>query len=86
MSSINGKTVLVTGASIGIGEQIALALGEKGANLILFSRTEDYEGVEAGVKNAIKEMGDIDILVNNAGLALGAPATFQDLSISDIYK
>ncbi|OBT83117.1 hypothetical protein VE02_08070 [Pseudogymnoascus sp. 03VT05] len=113
MSSINGKTVLVTGASIGIGKQIALALAEKGASLILFSRTEskladlsesikskypgtkvyyapvdiqDYEGVKAGVKNAIKEMGDIDILINNAGLALGAPAAFQDLSISDILQ
>ncbi|OBT51712.1 hypothetical protein VE04_07881 [Pseudogymnoascus sp. 24MN13] len=113
MSSINGKNVLVTGASIGIGKQIALALAEKGANLILFSRTEskltelsesikskypgtkvycasvdiqDYEGVKAGVKNAIKEMGNIDILINNAGLALGAPAAFQDLSISYILQ
>lgn len=29
-----------TGASLGIGKQIVLALAEKGVNLILFSRTE----------------------------------------------
>ncbi|PQE21601.1 hypothetical protein CJF32_00004266 [Rutstroemia sp. NJR-2017a WRK4] len=113
MSSIKGKIVLLTGASTGIGRQIALALAEKGANLILFARTEsklaelsteiqekhtgvkvnyasvdiqDYDAVKAGVDKAIKEVGDIDILINNAGLALGAPAAFHDLSISDIMQ
>ncbi|HDP79345.1 MAG TPA: SDR family oxidoreductase [Spirochaetes bacterium] len=38
---LTGKTALVTGASRGIGEAIALTLAEKGAELILVSRKPD---------------------------------------------
>ncbi|KAK1988409.1 NADP-dependent L-serine/L-allo-threonine dehydrogenase ydfG [Colletotrichum cereale] len=38
---LQGKTVLLTGASMGIGEAIAKALADKGANLVLLSRSED---------------------------------------------
>ncbi|KAH8435131.1 uncharacterized protein LDX57_012760 [Aspergillus melleus] len=109
--SLQGSTVLITGASMGIGEAIAHSFAQEGANLILFSRSEDklqtiasavqkenpsskvlvkavdiqsYEAVEAAVKVAVQEVGEIDILINNAGLALGAPSTFSDLKISDI--
>lgn len=38
---LKGKTVLVTGASKGLGKASALALAQEGANLILVSRDED---------------------------------------------
>jgi len=38
--NLKNKTAIVTGASEGIGKQIALQLAKKGANLALISRTE----------------------------------------------
>ncbi|GJD04560.1 NADP-dependent L-serine/L-allo-threonine dehydrogenase ydfG [Colletotrichum higginsianum] len=38
---LQGKNVLLTGASMGIGEAIANALAAEGTNLILLSRSED---------------------------------------------
>jgi NAD(P)-dependent dehydrogenase (short-subunit alcohol dehydrogenase family) len=40
MADMNGKTVVVTGATNGIGEAIALALAKMGAETILVSRSE----------------------------------------------
>lgn len=39
--SLKGKTAIVTGASQGLGEAIALGLAEAGANLVLASRNEE---------------------------------------------
>ncbi len=41
MISFENKTALVTGASSGIGKAFALALSEKGANVILVARSRD---------------------------------------------
>ncbi|KAL3434602.1 hypothetical protein BDV09DRAFT_87804 [Aspergillus tetrazonus] len=109
--AFSGKNVLITGASMGIGEAIARRAAAEGSNLALIARSEDklkglaadlqkqypsskvvikatdlqsYESVENAINETVKELGDIDILINNAGLALGAPATFPDLKVSDI--
>ena len=39
--NLNGKTALVTGASRGIGKEIARLLGSHGANIICVSRSQD---------------------------------------------
>ncbi|KAI9154987.1 NAD(P)-binding protein [Paramyrothecium foliicola] len=41
MESIKGQTALITGASMGIGEAIALKLAEHGVNIALVSRSKD---------------------------------------------
>lgn len=40
-TAVRGKTILITGASYGIGETLALRLGEAGARLILVGRTAE---------------------------------------------
>ncbi len=47
MFDFSGKTVLVTGASYGLGEQFALAFAQAGADLVLTARSADLLGVVA---------------------------------------
>lgn len=41
MVALTGQTVLITGASSGLGEQLALAVAAKGANVVLAARRQD---------------------------------------------
>ena len=52
LMSLKGRTALITGASGGIGQQIAITLAELGANLVLVDRPKaDYGQLLNTLKN-----------------------------------
>ncbi len=81
-----GKTVVITGASSGIGEALAVEFIAKGANVVAGSRSD--MNVEAAVwvstdvtkeadckrliDTAVERFGGIDVLVCNAGISMRA--------------
>jgi len=92
--SLEGKTAVITGASRGIGAEVARMLHERGVNLGLASRSGDDLGLEGAVAAAVDvrslsdlvalcdrtagQFGGIDIVVANAGV--GAYGSFLELS------
>ncbi|MBN1208985.1 MAG: SDR family oxidoreductase [Myxococcaceae bacterium] len=60
MTSMQGKTVIITGASAGIGEELAVALASRGANLVLAARGEE---ALAQVKQRCEQAGGRAITV-----------------------
>ncbi len=63
--SLNGKVALITGASRGIGESIAMTLAENGAHCILVSRKID--GLQAVVDKIAAAGGKADALPCHMG-------------------
>ncbi|MCE6999997.1 SDR family NAD(P)-dependent oxidoreductase [Saccharothrix sp. S26] len=82
---VSGSTVLVTGATGGIGQSIARVLAGRGAKLVLtgrkvaeLERLADQVGGRAvvadladGVGRLLDEVGAVDVLVANAALPAG---------------
>jgi uncharacterized protein len=97
---ISGSTVLLTGATGGIGQAIARGLRSRGAELILTGRrTEVLEplgaeldarvlavdlSIPAEVERLLAEAGDVDILIANAGLP--ASGTLESFSVQEIDR
>jgi len=94
---ISGATALVTGASSGIGRQVALRLARAGATVVAHGRDVDalssvggrvvaveLAGPGAGERVAAAA-GDVDILVNNAGIGwAGSFAEMPGASIEEL--
>ncbi len=95
MNSIEGRVAFVTGASRGIGAEVARMFAEAGARLVLASRSGDDLGLEGALAQpcdvrdpaaleslanaAVDRFGGIDIVVANAGV--GAYGEFLDLDL-----
>lgn len=83
MEQLKGRAALVTGASGGIGREIARALAREGANLAVSGRREDVLeslatelkglGVQAHAFPAdLSDLGQVDSLVERCEAALGS--------------
>jgi short-subunit dehydrogenase len=97
---ISGSTVLLTGATGGIGQALARALHERGGKLILTGRrtevleplTADFDARAltvdlsdpAEIDRLVKEAGEVDILVANA--ALPAAGRLETFTLEEIDR
>jgi short-subunit dehydrogenase len=97
---IAGSTVLLTGATGGIGHAIARALHDRGAKIVLTGRRLDVLerlaaelgarllaadlSIPAEIDGLLGEVGDVDILIANA--ALPGSGTLESFSIEEIDR
>ena len=98
---MRGRTVLVTGASRGIGAAIATAFASAGATVHVLAEADDIHRMaedlgatghladitdERAVARALDVIGPLDILVNNAGLERLTPIEEMDDSGLAIFR
>ena len=97
---ISGSTVLLTGATGGIGRAIAKAVAEKGGNLIVTGRRGDQLGEiaaeyggralavdladEADVARLVADAGEVDVVIANA--ALPASGALDSFTVTEIDR
>lgn len=86
----NGKTVIVTGSTQGIGRQIAIKFGSMGANVVVNGidtpdQRELAEGVAAEVKaaggNAVVAIGDVSKPADTDALIQCAADAFETIDV-----
>jgi len=71
--SLHGKTILVTGASSGIGKAIAICCSKMGANVVITGRNEvrllatlaELEGIKKAIKADLTNCKDVEALVTS---------------------
>jgi 3-oxoacyl-[acyl-carrier protein] reductase len=91
VTSLAGKTAIVTGASRGIGLAIARALAREGVRLGLLSRSKpdlggefvacdlaELDQIPAAVRQLVERLRQVDFLINNAGMFLESPVAEMD--------
>ncbi len=98
MISIKGKWALVTGASRGIGKEIALLLAKQGANIILHSRSlKNTEAVKSeiealGVKTfsvacELSELAQVDTMLQEIDAqGMKVEIVFNDAAVQIAYR
>lgn len=91
--TMSGRTAIVTGASRGIGRQIAVALGEQGANVVVAARSvephrrlpgsigETVAAVEAAGGKALAIRTDMTVPEDLAGLVAATVDAFGSVDI-----
>ena len=78
MNSFSGKSVLVTGASSGIGKSFAESLARRGANLIITARSVDkLEALAASLRSSAKV--SVDVIGNDLGEPGSAARLMQEI-------
>ncbi len=86
MGRLDGKTLVVTGASSGIGLAIARSLGAEGGNIVLSGRKRENmdtaaKEIEGGGGKALVQTGDVTDEKVMIGLIDTAVETFGALDI-----
>jgi 3-oxoacyl-[acyl-carrier protein] reductase len=79
---LNGRTVLVTGGTKGIGKGIARVFANAGANVVLGARGEEAADCERMAAETVERHGGIDVLCANAGVF--PDAKLEDMTEQDI--
>ena len=73
MTSLNGKYVLLTGGSRGIGPVIAETLAKRGAHIALAARSKE------GMRNVVNSLGIFGVQTMSASVDLAQPTQCQEL-------
>ena len=96
MNRLEGKVVIITGASGGLGKQMALRFAQEGAKLAICEQAgaqvlamvadvSHHDELKAFVEKTAETFGTIDVLVNNAS-TISAPHPFLEHTINDLEE
>jgi 3-hydroxybutyrate dehydrogenase len=81
----NGAAVVIADLNLAGAEATAKALADKGAKAIgIAMDVTDEQAVDAGVDEAVRQLGSVDILVSNAGIQIVNPV--ETFSYADWKK